>query len=196
MKVFCWCVLRVPVHCAYVQRWRAVTAEQPQQLSRTPALCCPVCVESWNSLQNMMPKCQRLCESHVQAAGMIPLGRLQLRHALSGTQLCIPGVGSPSNGWSFPAKTFLVNDLIDRYVVVIGYDNEATRDYLRVSAVLTQTDEIAPQPFCLSQVANKKGWVRVLTGTDVLPFKGLIYTEKEKADLSGVKTPETPSDSE
>ena len=80
--------------------------------------------------------------------------------------------------------------------MVIGYDNEATRDYLRVSAVLTQTDEIAPQVFCLSQVADKKGWVRVLTGTDVLPFKGLMYTEKEKADLSGVKTPETPSDSE
>ena len=138
----------------------------------------------------------RLCESDVEAAGMIPLGRLQLRHALSGTQLCIPGVGSPSNGWSFPAKTFLVNDLTDRYVVVIGYDNEAKRDYLRVSAVLTQTDEIAPERYYLSQVADEKGWVRVLTGTDVLPFKGLIYTEKEKADLSGVKTPETPSDSE
>ena len=97
---------------------------------------------------------------------------------------------------SFPAKTFFVNDLTDRFVVVIGYDNEDTRDYLRVSAVLTQTGEIAPPVFCLSQVADKKGWVQVLTGTDVLPFKGLMYTEKEKADLSGVKTPETPSDSE
>ena len=144
----------------------------------------------------MMLESPRLCESDVEAAGMIPLGRLQLRHALSGTQLCIPGVGSASNGWSFPAKTFLVDDLTDRYVVVIGYDNEAKRDYLRVNAVLTQTDEIAPERYYLSQVADEKGWVRVLTGTDVLPFKGLIYTEKEKADLSGVKTPETPSDSE
>ena len=139
---------------------------------------------------------QPLCESYVEAASMIPLHRLQLRHALSGTQLCIPGVGTASDGWSFPAKTFYINDLTGRYVVVIGYDKQVTQDYLMVSAVLTQTDEVAPQQYRLSMVADKTGWVRVLTGPNVLPFKGLIYTDKEEADLSGVKTPETPSDSE
>ena len=83
-----------------------------------------------------------------------------------------------------------------KFVVVIGYNKQITQEYLMVSAVLTQTDEVAPQQFPLSTVADKEGWVRVLTGPNVLPFTGLKYTHKEKADLSGVKTPETPSDSE
>ena len=155
-----------------------------------------MCVESRNDLHKMMLESPRLCESDVEAAGMIPLHRLQLRHALSGTQLCIPGVGTASDGWSFPARTFDVRDLTGKFVVVIGYNNQSTQEYLMVSAVLTQTDEVAPQQFPLSAVADKTGWVRVLTGPDVLPFTGLIYTDKEEADLSGVKTPETPSDSE
>ena len=127
---------------------------------------------------------------------MIPLHRLQLRHALSGTQLCFPGLGSAADGWSFPAKTFEVNDLTGQYVVKIGSKQQVTQEHLMVSAVLTQNDEVAPQQFPLSVVADQEGWVRVLTGPNVLPFKGLMYTHKEQADLSGVKTPETPSDSE
>ena len=127
---------------------------------------------------------------------MIPLHRLRLRHALSGTQLCFPGLGTAADEWSFPAKTFEVNDLTGQYVVKIGCKQQVTQEHLMVSAVLTQNDEVAPPKFPLSVVADQEGWVRVLTGPNVLPFKGLTFTHKEQADLSGVKTPETPSDSE
>ena len=125
---------------------------------------------------------------------MIPLHRLQLRHALSGTQLCIPGVGTASDGWSFPAKTFEVNDLTGQYVVKVGCKQQVTQEHLMVSAVLTQNDAVAPLQYQLSEVADKEGWVRVLTGVNVLPFTGRQYTYKPAADLSGVRTPETPSD--
>ena len=110
--------------------------------------------------------------------------------------MCIPGVGTASEGWSLPAKTFDVNDLIGQYVVKIGRNNEVTQEHFKVSAVLTQTEEIAPLHFPLSALADEKGWVSVLTGANVLPFTELEYTHKPKADLSGVKTPETPYDSE
>ena len=127
---------------------------------------------------------------------MNPLHRLRLRNWCSKNQMCIPGVGTASDGWSLPANTLEVKDLVGQQVVKIERNNEVTQEHFKVSAVLTQTDEVAPLQFPLSAVADKEGWVRVLTGPNVLPFTGLKYTHKEKADLSGVKTPETPSDSE
>ena len=127
---------------------------------------------------------------------MIPSHRLKLRHALSATQLRILGVGTASDGWSFPARSFEVKSLTGQSVSVIGYNNIEEEEQLMVSAVLPQTDEVAPKQYPLSAVANKEGWVRVLTGPNVLPFQGLSHTCKEPADLSGIKTPETPSDSD
>ena len=134
------------------------------------------------------------CESQVDDASMIPLHSLRLRNWRSGNQMCIPGVGTASEGWSLPAGIFDVNDLIGQYVVKIGRNNEVTQEHFKVSAVLTQNDEVAPLQYPLSEVADKEGWVRVLTGANVLPFIGRKYTYKPKADLSGVRTPETPSD--
>ena len=123
---------------------------------------------------------------------MIPSHRLKLRHALSATQLRILGVGTASDGWSFPAKSFEVENLTGQYVSVIDCDNFVSEEKLMVSAVLTRTDEVAPETYPLS-IVDKKGWVRVLTGPKVLPFTGLRHTCKEPADLSDIKTPETPS---
>ena len=126
---------------------------------------------------------------------MIPLHRLKLRHALSATQLRILGVGTASDGWSFPARSFEVKNVTGQYVSVIGYDNIEEEEKLMVSAVLTQSGQVAPDTLWLSEVAEE-GWVQVLTGPEVLPFTGLPHTCKEPADLSGIETPETPSDSE
>ena len=170
-------------------RWRAATA------LKTSGFVLPcVCVESRNGLQDSMPRAQpeTLTVSCVEEATMIPSHRLKLRHALSATQLRILGVGTASDGWSFPARVFEVKNVTGQYVSGIGHDNIEKEEKLMVSAVLTRTDEVAPETYPLSAVA-KGGWVRVLTGPKVLPFTGLRHTCKEPADLSDIKTPETPS---
>ena len=110
--------------------------------------------------------------------------------------MCIPGVGTASDGWSLAANSLDVKDLVGQYVVKIERNNEVTQEHFKVSAVLTQIEEIAPLHFSLSALADEEGWVSVLTGANVLPHTGFKYTHKPRADLSGVKTPETPSDSE
>ena len=133
-------------------------------------------------------------QSQVDDASMIPLPTLRLRNWRSGNQMRISEVGTASEGWSLPAGIFHVNDLVGQYVVKIGRNNEVTQEHFKVSAVLTQNDAVAPLQYQLSEVADKEGWVRVLTGVNVLPFTGRQYTYKPAADLSGVRTPETPSD--
>ena len=51
-------VLSLLVHCAYLHRWRVVTTRQPQQSSRPPVLCCPVCEESRTGPQKSMLQTQ------------------------------------------------------------------------------------------------------------------------------------------
>ena len=123
---------------------------------------------------------------------MPSLHRLKLCHALTGNQLRFIPVATESNGWSFPATTFDVKNLTGQYVSVIGYDNIEKEEKLKVSAVLTRDGEIAPGSYPLS-IVEQEGWVRVLTGDQVLPFRGLTHTCKETVDLSLIATPETPS---
>ena len=171
-------------------KWRAATAFQTSGFIF--ALC--VWVERWNSLQESMPgpQFETLRASWVEYATMIIFPRLKLRHAVSGNQLRFLEVGTASDGWSFPARVFEVKNVTGQYVSGIGHDNIGKEEKLMVSAVLTRTDEVAPETYPLSAVA-KGGWVRVLTGPKVLPFTGLRHTCKEPADLSDIKTPETPS---
>ena len=125
-------------------------------------------------------------------AGMPYVGRLRLRHALTATQLRFTAASTYANGWSFPAKTFDVKDLKGQYVGVIGYDNVERKEKIMICAVLTRDNEIAPGSYPLSTV-DQNGWVLVLTGNEVLPFRGLAHTCKKEADLTLIETPQTPS---
>ena len=95
------------------------------------------------------------------------------------------------NGWSFPKDVFEVKNLKGTYVCVIGHNNTLEGEKLKVSAVLTRGNEIAPDTYPLSDV-DKDGWVEVLLGDEILPFRGLECVQPKVADLSGIRTPSTP----
>ena len=117
--------------------------------------------------------------------------RVWLRHALSGNMLCFPGHATAQNEWSVPGQTFKVGELLGRNVLNIEGGKALENEQLTVSAVLTREDEIAPGSFFLQEV-DRDGWVFVLTGPSILPFKGLKFEEKPCASLDGVQTPRTP----
>ena len=123
---------------------------------------------------------------------MACVGRLRLRNAVSSIQLRFTDAATYANDWSFPAKTFDVKDLTGQYVGVIGYDNVEKKEKIMISAVLTRDNEIAPGSYPLS-IVDQDGWVLVLTGNEVLRFRGLTHTVKKEADLSLIATPQTPS---
>ena len=118
--------------------------------------------------------------------------RLRLRNAVTGNLLRFTDAATKANEWSFPAKTFDVKHLIGQYVGVIGYDNVEKEEKLKICAVLPRENEIAHGSFPLWTV-DQDGWVRVVTGEEIVPFPGLKHTCKTEADLSLVMTPQTPS---
>ena len=119
-------------------------------------------------------------------------GRLRIRNKVTGNSLCFPGPATVANGWSFPRHTFSVGDLNGKYVGIIDHNNTTdSKNVLKVCAVLTRSDEIAPDTYPLSDV-DKNGWVEVLLGNEVLPFTGLKCVQVKKADVSGIETPPTP----
>ena len=86
--------------------------------------------------------------------------RLRIRHAVSGSILCVPGPAPAKNGWSLPEWTFQVGDLVGSIVLKVK-DGAALKDeQLMVSAVLTAEDEVAPNSFSLKEV-SQFGWVAV-----------------------------------
>ena len=125
-------------------------------------------------------------------AGMPYVGRLRLRSAVTSGQLRFIDAATYANGWSFPAKSFDVKDVNGQYVGVIGYDNVEKEEKIEICAVLTRDNEIAPGSYPLSTV-DQNGWVLVIAGNEVLPFRGLAHTCKKEADLSLIETPQTPS---
>ena len=85
-----------------------------------------------------------------------------------------------------------VGDLNGKYVGIIDHNNTTdSKNVLKVCAVLTRSDEIAPDTYPLSDV-DKNGWVEVLLGNEVLPFTGLECVQVKEADVSGIETPPTP----
>ena len=151
-------------------------------------------MESRDGLHDPKPETQpeAFRVSFVADASTPSLPRLQLRNALTGNQLRFTDVATDANGWSFPAKAFDVKNLTGQYVSVIGHDNIEKQEKLKVTAVLTRDGEVAPGSYPLS-IVDQEGWVRVLTGDEILPFRGLTHTCKKEADLSLIKTPQTPS---
>ena len=117
--------------------------------------------------------------------------RVRIRHALSGNRLCFPGPATAKNEWSVPGQIFKVGELLGRNVLNIEGGKALENEQLTVSAVLTREGEIAPGSFFLQEV-DRDGWVFVLTGPSILPFKGLKCEEKPCASLDEVKTPRTP----
>ena len=111
--------------------------------------------------------------------------------AVSGRRLCFPGPAVASNDWSFRGDRFYVRDLIGKYVLGVKDDDSLDKDSMKVTAVLTREGEIAPLSFSLADVAQD-GWVRVMTGNEVLRFTGLKCTDIPCGDLSEVSTPPTP----
>ena len=105
--------------------------------------------------------------------------------------MCFPGPATVTNGWSFRKDKFDVKDLKGKYVCVIGHNSKLEGELLKVSAVLTRGNEIAPDTYPLSDV-DKHGWVEVLLGDEILHCRGLKSVEPKVADLSGIRTPPTP----
>ena len=118
--------------------------------------------------------------------------RLRIRHAVSGSILCFPGPATAKNGWSLPDRTFNVGDLVGSNVLKVKDGVALTDEQLMVSAVLTAEGEMAPTSFSLKEV-SQSGWVAVMTGKEVLPFKGMRCDEKDCAVVDDVETPRTPS---
>ena len=90
---------------------------------------------------------------------------------------------------------FYVHDLTGHRVFLVEPDDisHSTESHL-VSAVMTQTNEIAPGSYTLDECAAD-GWVLIQLGEKVLEFRGLACTERPCDDVSGVATPRThPSD--
>ena len=125
-------------------------------------------------------------------AGLAYEGRLRLRNSVTGNQLRFTEAATQANGWSFPMHIFEVKNLNGQYVGVIGDDNVEKKEKIKICAVLTRGNEVAPGSYSLSEV-HQHGWVLVLAGNEILPFPGLKHTCKQEADLSLVETPKTPS---
>ena len=117
--------------------------------------------------------------------------RLKLRHAVSGRPLCFPGPATADNGWSLPNHVFLVGNLLGHYVYPVGDNGAHEKSHMKVTAVLMPTGEIAHRAWDLKDIAED-GWVSLVTGDKVLPFKGLACNPKPCADVSDVLTPPTP----
>ena len=118
--------------------------------------------------------------------------RLKIRHAVSGNIVCFPGPATAQNAWSVPRNVFEVKNLVgSRIIMVCEETNTLTKQTYLVSAVLTRGGEIAPRSYSLDEVATD-GWVSILTGASILPFRGLNFVEKPCADLFEVNTPPTP----
>ena len=119
--------------------------------------------------------------------------RLRIRLALgSGRAVCFPGVSTAENGWSVTMGKFYVHDLTGHRVFLVEPDDisHSTESHL-VSAVMTQTNEIAPGSYTLDECAAD-GWVLIQLGEKELGFRGLACTERPCDDVSGVATPPTP----
>ena len=118
--------------------------------------------------------------------------RLKIRHAVSGNIVCFPGPATANNAWSLPRMVFNVKDLVGSNILMVCEEtNTLTKETYLVSAVLTSNAEIAPGSYSLDEVATD-GWVSILTGASILPFRGLKFVDKPCADLFEVNTPPTP----
>ena len=91
----------------------------------------------------------------------------------------------------FSWRSFLCSGFDWKYVLGVKDDDSLDKDSMKVTAVLTREGEIAPLSFSLADVAQD-GWVRVMTGNEVLRFTGLTCTDIPCSDLSEVSTPPTP----
>ena len=118
--------------------------------------------------------------------------RLKIRHAVSGNIVCFSGLATAQNAWSVPRNVFEVKNLVgSRIIMVCEETNTLTKQTYLVSAVLTRNGETAPGCYSLDDVATD-GWVSILTGASILPFRGLQFVEESCSDLSEVNTPPTP----
>ena len=123
------------------------------------------------------------------------LGRVKIRHALSGNTVCLPGPATRANGWSLPSSTFYVNDVVGKNVLMVDNSTDMlTKECKMVSAVVTSEGFIAHAAWRLCDVSDD-GWISVLTGNEVLPFQGHKWQDKPCANVDGIQTPPTPGSS-
>ena len=126
------------------------------------------------------------------------LGRLKLRHALTGKRICWPGVTTLKNAWTVP-EWALVRALLGVGVFALKDDltdiecePEGEPDVLMVSAVQTKNGLIAHSTFTLEECAVDEE-VGLVIGKEPLPFCGLPFDEVEPSGASEASTPPTPN---
>ena len=144
--------------------------------------------------------------------------RVSLELACSGSKVAYPGACTYENGWTLPDE-WTVRQLVGHgYLIYLaweelpqpaGFMSKSGLDFKRnqkgelkltdapVSAVLTESGEIADGPCMLKYCCNSERVVKLLIGQEPVKFQGLSWAKDfPLADLDGVQTPPTPCSSD